>query len=151
MRKHARRQLRPCSAPMLIQRGMINDELEMRERQFVEAFAGGYADKVHFDSLADMRNVLIIAAAHKDDTPVVNLCNAMSIPLQAIRERHVKTGKFGVTGEELKMMRVFCGVYQDWWMRQPVSLYEQACDGLQRCLNVKTSSLSPVDGVGRGK
>lgn len=141
MKKHSSRQPRPCSAPMLIQRGMINDELELRERQFVEAFAGGYADKVHFNSLADMRNVLIIAAAHKDDTPIVNLCNAMSIPLQAIRERHAKTGKFGVTGEELKMMRVFCGVYQDWWMRQPVSLYEQACDGLQRCLNAKASSL----------
>lgn len=137
MRKHARRQPRPCSAPMLIQRGMINDELEMRERQFVEAFAGGYAGKVHFDSLADMRNVLVIAAAHKEDEQVVNLCNTMSIPLQSIRERFARTGKMGASGEELKMMRTFCSVYKDWWLRQPVSLYEQACDGLQRCLNQK--------------
>lgn len=134
VRKHCNRKIRQPSAPMLINRGLINDELEMRERQFVEAFANGYAGKVHFDSLADMRNVLIIAAAHKDDAPIIELCNAMSIPLQAIRERHAKTGKFGVTGNELQMMRTFCGVYRDWWMRQPVALYEAAVDGLQRTI-----------------
>ena len=134
MRKHTRRKVRPCSAPMLVNRGIYGDDIEMRERQFVEAFAHGYADKPHFDSLVDMRNVLAIAAAHKDDAKIIELCNAMSIPLQSIRERHARTGKMGASGEELKMMRVFCDVYRDWWMRQPVSLYEQACDGLQRAI-----------------
>lgn len=134
MRKQCKRKVRQKSVPMLINRGLINDELEMRERQFVEAFANGYAEKIHFDSLADMRNVLMIAAAHKDDAPIIDLCNAMSIPLQSIRERHANTGKFGTTGDELKMMRTFCGVYRDWWMRQPVALYEAAVDGLQRTI-----------------
>jgi hypothetical protein len=147
MRKRCSRKIRALSAPMLINRGLQNDELEMRERQFVEAFAHGYAEKIHFDSLADMRNVLIIAAAHKDDTKVIELCNAMSIPLQAIRERHAKTGKFGATGEELKMMRAFCGVYKDWWMRQPVSIYEAAVDGLQRTIYGTVSSSTPAEHV----
>ena len=132
MRKHARRRPRPCSHPMLINRGLISDDLEIRERQFVEAFAYGYADKIHFDSLADMRNVLCIAAAHKDDREILVVCDAMSIPLQAIRERFAKTGRMGATGEEMKMMRAFCGVYRDWWLRQTVGLYEMACDGLLR-------------------
>lgn len=140
MRKHSRRKARPCSPPMLINRGLINDEIEIRERQFVEAFAHGYADKIHFDNLTDMRNVLLIAAAHKDDLTIINLCNAMSIPLQAIRARHAATSKFGVTGEELKMMRVFVEVYRDWWMLQSVSLYEQACDSLQRAIYAKEAA-----------
>lgn len=134
MRKRSKYRAKCISSPMLINRGLINDDLELRERLIVESFAFGYAGKHEFDSLADMRNVLIIAAAHKDDAPIIELCNAMSIPLQAIRERHAKTGKFGVTGNELQMMRTFCGVYRDFWMRQPVSLYEAAVDGLQRTI-----------------
>ena len=132
MRKHSRRKVRPCSAPMLVSRGIHNTDIEIRERMFVEAFANGYAGKEHFDNLTDMRNVLVIAAAHKDDQHTIDICNAMSIPLQAIRERHAKTGRMGVTGEELKMMRVFVEVYRDWWLMQTVGLYEKACDELQR-------------------
>ena len=143
MRKHTRRKVRPCSAPMLVNRGIHDDDIEMRERQLVEAFAHGYADKIHFDSLVDMRNVLVIAAAHKDDTEIIALCNAMSIPLQSIRERHTRTGKMGATGEELKMMRAFCDVYRDWWMRQPANLYEQACDGLQRAIYSNKAAARP--------
>lgn len=131
MRKRPRKP-RPCTVPMLINRGLIQDDLEMRERQFVEAFAHGYADKEHFDNLVDMRNVLTIAAAEKDDVPILKLCEAMSIPLQAIRERHSRTGKMGATGDELRMMREFVGIYGDWWIRKPVALYELACDALQR-------------------
>ena len=116
---------------MLVNRGLINDELELRERMFVEAFAGGFAEKIHFDSLVDMRNVLVIAACQKDDKPIIQFAQAMSIPLQSIRARHARTGKFGATGEELKLMRVFCDIYRDWWLRQSVGTYEQACDELQ--------------------
>lgn len=116
---------------MLVNRGLINDELELRERMFVEAFAGGFAEKIHFDSLVDMRNVLVIAACQKDDKPIIQFAQAMSIPLQSIRARHARTGKFGATGEELKLMRVFCDIYRDWWLRQSVGAYEQACDELQ--------------------
>lgn len=135
MRKRCRRTIRPTSPPMLINRGMINDDLERRERMSVEAFAGGWAATEHFDSLADMRNVLTIAAAHKDDAQVLAMCDAMRIPMGNIRERYAKSGRMGVTGDELALMREFVTVYRDFWMRQPVSLYEAAVDGLQRALN----------------
>lgn len=126
---------RRATPPMLVSRGLMDDELELRERQFVEAFSGGWANKDHFDSLADMRNVTTIAAAEKDDQQVLDICNAMSIPLQNIRIRYQETGRFGATGDELRLMRAFVEVYRDFWMRQPVRLYEDACDGLQRHLN----------------
>lgn len=140
MRKRSPRRPRAVSPPMLINRGLQNDALELRERQFVEAFAGGYAGKEHFDSLADMRNVLTIAAAHKDDTQTLSACDGMRIALQNVRARHAASGRMGVTGDELQMMRSFCDVYRDFWLRQPVSLYEAAVDGLQRALYQPSSN-----------
>lgn len=131
-RKHSRRKVRPCSAPMLINRGLQNADIETQERMLVEAFAGGWATTHHYDCLVDMRNVLTLAGAYKEvqDSSVITICDAMRIPLANIRERHAKTGRMGVTGEELQLLRVFGGFYADFWMRQPVALYELACDEL---------------------
>jgi len=134
MRKQCRRTVRRAVPPMLVNRGLMDGELSMREHQFVEAFSGGWADKEHFDSLTDMRNVLTIAAAHKDDQQMLAMCHAMSIPLQNIRARHAQTGRMGVTGDELRLMREFVEVYRDFWLRQPVSLYEESVDALQVAL-----------------
>lgn len=131
-RKRSAYHPRPVSAPMLVNRGLIGDELEMRERMIAEAFTGGWATSEHFDNLADMRNVMTLAAAYKNDTQAQELCSAMRILMANIRERHAKTGKFGVTGEERKFLQVFAEVYRDFWMRQPVKLYEMACDELNK-------------------
>ncbi|MFZ4539823.1 hypothetical protein, partial [Propionivibrio sp.] len=94
MRKHCSRKVRPKTPPMLVNRGIHNDELELVERQFVEAFAQGYADKIHFDSIADMCNILMIGSTEKGDKPVIELCKTMAIPMQSIRARHAKNGRF---------------------------------------------------------
>ena len=44
--------------PMLVMRGLVNDKLEIRERQAVEAFAGGWATTEHYQTLADMQGVI---------------------------------------------------------------------------------------------
>lgn len=119
---------------MLVNRGLISDRLELIERQMVEAFAGGYADKDHFDGLADMRNLLTIAAAHIDDANALAMCDAMRIPMGNIRDRFAKTGKMGVTGDELTLMREFVTFYRDWWLSRSVALYEQACEALQKAM-----------------
>lgn len=134
MRKRCHRQIRKASPPMLINRGLCNDQLEMMERQFVEAFAGGYATAEHFDSLADMRNLLTIAAAHIDDATALAMCDAMRIPMGNIRDRFAKTGRMGVTGDELTLMREFVTFYKDWWLSRSVALYEQACEALQKAM-----------------
>lgn len=131
-RKHSHRKIRPRSVPMLINRGLQNADIETQEIMLVESFAGGWATPYHYDCLVDMRNVLTLANAHKDiqDNSVITICDAMRIPLANIRARHEKTGRMGVSGQELQLLRAFAEFYADFWMRQPVSLYERACDEL---------------------
>jgi hypothetical protein len=130
MRKQSTYRQKRVSAPMLINRGLQNDDLEMRERMIAEAFSGGWATERHFDELTDMRNVLTIAAAHKDDQGILGLCHAMSIVMNNIRTRYAETQRMGVSGDEVKLLREFCGIYADFWLRQSVGLYERCCDEL---------------------
>lgn len=131
-RKRSRYRPRPLSAPMLVNRGLIEADIESRERMLVEAFAGGWATTQHFDGLADMRNLLTLASAYKDDKSAITLCDAMRIPMANLRARHAESGRLGVTGDELQLLRAFVDGYRDFWIRQPVKLYEMACDELQR-------------------
>ena len=131
-RKRSHRRKRAVSAPMLVVRGLINDDIETGERMLIEAFVGGWATTQHFDNLADMRNAMTLAAAHQDDKSALALCDAMRIPMGNLRDRYAATGRFGVSGDELQLLRVFVDGYRDFWMRQPVSLYEAACDELNR-------------------
>lgn len=129
-RRTGRRIPRSISPPMLINRGMKNDDLETKERQFVNAFAGGWATTEHFDNLADMRDCLLLAAASKKDAETIGMCRAVGIALMNIRDRHTESKRMGVTGDELQVLREFATVYRDYWLRQSVSAYESACNAL---------------------
>lgn len=132
MRKRSTYRPRPVTPPMLVNRGMIEHEIETRERMLVEAFVGGWATTEHFDNIADMRNVTTLAAAYKNDKQAHAMCEAMRIPMGNLRDRHAKTGRLGLTGDELRMLREFVAFYRDFWIRQPVQLYLTACDELNR-------------------
>lgn len=123
---------KPISVPMLINRGLMNDQLELRERMFVEAFSGGWATTDHFDNLADMRDCLMLAASSKNDQPVLAMGQAAGVALLNIKDRYSATKRMGATGDELKALRAFVETYKDFWLRQPVSAYEHACDALTR-------------------
>lgn len=139
MRKRCHRKIRAKSPPMLVNRGLVERDIEMVERQAVAAFAGGWAGKDHFDPLVDMRNCLTIAAAHKGNEEVLAICDAMRIVMGNIRDRYNKTGRMGVSGDELLMLQEFVGIYRDFWMRCPVSLYEQSMMEMQRALSLGPS------------
>ncbi len=115
---------------MLVNRGLIETDIELRERMLVQAFTLGFASTAHYDDLADMRNVLTLAAAYKDDDSTLAMCNAMRIVMANIRDRHTRTGKIGASGDELQLLREFVGTYRDFWIRQPAELYGRACDEL---------------------
>lgn len=132
MRKHCKRVVRAKTPPMLINRGLIESDIETRERMLVEAFAGGWAGTEHFDNLADMRNVLTLAAAAKQDKSTMAICDAMRIPMGNLRERYARLQRFGLSGDELQLLRTFVDQYRDFWIRQPVALYVQACDEMNR-------------------
>ena len=132
MRKRSTRRPRSATPPMLVSRGMIDQDLELRERMIVEAFSGGWAGEQHFNELADMHNVVTLAAARKDDERALAMCDAMRVPLANLRQRYAVNKRMGVTGDELRMLRAFVEFYRDFWLRQPVSSYINACDDLNR-------------------
>lgn len=123
------------SAPMLIMRGMVNDRLETRERMTVEAFAGGWATIEHFDTLADMQGVMLLAGTTSPKRMwAAKYCRETIGPvLGSIKARYERVGKMGCNADELKVLRGFVGKYRDFWLRQPLALYEQACQALQEC------------------
>lgn len=123
-----------ASPPMLVMRGLKNDETEVRERMAVEAFALGYATAEHFDILCAMQGVLILAGSTSDKrAPAMHYArNVLGKVMESIRVRHAETGKLDCTAEELQVLRGFVSMYRDFWLRAPVSLYEAACAELQR-------------------
>ena len=129
-RKRSRYRPRPVSAPMLVNRGIRETDIDTQELMLERAFAGGWATAEHFDNLVDMRNVLTIATTRKDDASAVAMCEAMRIPLAHLRERHARTGRFGLTGDELRLVRAFVDFYRDFWLAQTVAMHEWACTEL---------------------
>jgi len=125
-----RRIPRPVSVPMLIHRGLRNDDLELREWMLVEAFAQGFAAPDHFDGLADMRDLLLLGATQRGDDDALRMARAAGVALVNIRERHGESGRLGASGPELTTLREFVTVYGDFWRRQSVGFYTICCDGL---------------------
>jgi hypothetical protein len=119
---------------MLVMRGLCNDRLETRERMAVEAFALGYAGFEHFDTIADMQGVLILAGSTSDQRrpAMIWAKNTLGPVLGTIRGRYYRTGKMGCNAEELKVLRSFVSMYRDFWMKQPLVLYEVSCQELQK-------------------
>lgn len=120
---------------MLVMRGLCNDKLEIRERMAVEAFAGGWATMEHFDTIADMQGVMLLAGTTSPNRMwAATYCRGTIAPvLGSVRARFERTGKMGCTADELKVLRGFVGKYRDFWLKQPLALYEQACQALQEC------------------
>lgn len=123
----------PARPPMLVMRGLVNERLETRERAIIEAFALGYADHEHFDSLVDMHGVLLLAGSTSDKRKpaMIYAKETLGPVIQSIRERHGRTGKLGCNAQELKVLRGFVSMYRDFWLHQPMGLYEAACEHLQ--------------------
>lgn len=120
--------------PMLVMRGLKNDEIEVRERMAVEAFALGFADAEHFDILCAMQGVLILAGSTSDKrAPAMHYArNVLGKVMESIRARHTETGKLDCTADELVVLRGFVSMYRDFWIKQPLDLYTAACAELQR-------------------
>jgi len=135
-RRHQRRAgpriPRPASPPMLVNRGIQNSVLEMRERMFVQAFSGGWATTEHYDNLADMRDCLLLAAAAKKDASTIGMCRAVGVVMMNIRDRYTETKHMGVSGDELTILREFATTYRDFWLHQTVASYEAACAALSK-------------------
>lgn len=128
-----RRSARQGFAPMAVMRGIRNDLVETKERMIVQAFEAGYATAEHWDHLADMQGLLILAGCTSAKRkPAADYArNVFGPTLQGIKERYLRTGKFGCNAEELKVLRGFVSKYRDFWLRQPTELLVAAAQELQ--------------------
>jgi len=122
---------------MLVMRGLRNDQLELRERAAVQAFALGYATTEHYHILADMHSVMLLAGSTDDSRKWAwTYCTEVTGPaLQKIAQRHQRTKVMSVTTGERKVFGEFITRYREFWMRQPMELYEAACQALQEHYN----------------
>lgn len=128
MRKTGKRRmnygLKP-QAPMLVTRSLVNTNLELKERAAVNAFSMGYATKEHFFLLQDMVNLLLIAGQSSDTRQyAIDYVEAKIKPIMlSIEERQKRTGKLGVTAQEMLLLREFVDFNKAFWLRQPTELF----------------------------
>ena len=110
--------------PMLVMRGLRNDQLELRERAAVQAFALGYATTEHYHILA--------GSTGESRKWAWTYCTETVGPaLQKIAQRYQRTKVMSVTTGERKVLGEFITRYREFWLRQPLELYEAACAALQ--------------------
>lgn len=122
-----------CKPPMLIMRGLRNDQLELRERAAVQAFALGYATTEHYHILADMQGVMLLAGTTDESRKWARdyAHDVIGPALCKVRDRYRRSGKMSATTGEREVLRGFVTRYREFWMRQPMELYEAACQALQ--------------------
>lgn len=119
--------------PMLVMRGIRNDQLELRERAAAQAFAGGWATTEHYHILADMHSVMLLAGSTDESRKWAwTYCReAIGPALQKIAQRYQRTKTMSATTDEQRVLGEFITRYREFWLRQPLELYETACYALQ--------------------
>lgn len=125
-------QVRESLPPMLITRGLINDKYELEERALIRAFELGFATTAHFDMLADMQGILLLAGSTSQErAPAMRYATGVLGPvLLSIRQRYDRTKKFDCASDELKVLREFVSMNRDFWLKQPTELYNAAVESL---------------------
>lgn len=119
--------------PMLVMRGLVNDKLETRERIAVEAIVGGWGTTEHYQTLADMHGVMLLAGTTDESRKwALDYAHDVIGPvLCKVRDRYRRSGKISATTGEREILRGFVTRYREFWLRQPMELYESACQALQ--------------------
>ena len=68
----------------------------------------------------------LFAAAEKDDRQTLAVCELGLIALQNIKDRYLAKNRIGATGDELQAPYALVDVSEDFWKRQPGSLFIDA-------------------------
>lgn len=118
---------------MLVMRGLVNDKLETRERIAVEVIVGGWGTTEHYQTLADMQGVMLLAGTTDESRKWARdyAHDVIGPVLCKVRDRYRRSGKMSATTGERAALRGFVTRYREFWMRQPFELYEAACQSLQ--------------------
>lgn len=122
-KRNKKYQPKPVSHPMLVVRKLEENIEIMNEHSMLTAFQYGVATKDHYDYLTQMANLLNIASQKKELKATSVYVGHLMQVVKAILERYHAKGKLGVAGEELTRLREFVRDYQQFWIRQTVTLY----------------------------
>lgn len=131
MRKSCKRVVRRQVAPTIVALH-LNPEVALQERMAVEAMRGGWADTPHFNVLADCRDMLTLAAAEKNDTQTLVVCELGLVALENMKARYQAKKRIGATGDELQALQALVDVSEDFWKRQGGGLFIDAEAALSR-------------------
>lgn len=117
------------SAPMLVTRTLVNNQLETRERAALIAFQFGVAQECHYNDLRYMMNLLLIAGqtAPSRKYALDYAQNTIKPAMLSINARYVKTGKLGVNAQELATLAEMVDFNLHFWLRQTTQLFKYAC------------------------
>lgn len=125
MKKQSPRKHKPihASVPMLVNR-LLNETVEsVEEHTMITAFQFGVATSHHYDYLQRMANMLNIANQSKPSDYLLGMVANINYLAAAVQTRYNAHGKFGVSGDELNLMRRLVQAYDDYWKRQTTNLY----------------------------
>ena len=116
---------KPVSHPMLVTRKLEENIEAMNEHSLLTAFQYGVATKEHYDYLVQMGNLLNIASQKKSLKSTSEYVEHLMAIIKSILDRYHAKGKLGVAGEELKRLREFVQDYQQFWVRQTTTFYNE--------------------------
>ena len=116
---------KPVSHPMLVTRKLEENVEALNENILLTAFQYGVATKEHYDYLVQMGNLLNIASQKKSLKTTSEYVEHLMAIIKSILDRYHAKGKLGVAGEELKRLREFVQDYQQFWVRQTTTFYNE--------------------------
>ena len=113
------------SVPMLINR-LVHENVEtLEENVIILAFRSGFATKEHYDNLVKMANMMNIASTTKPCVESKGLKYWLNYMAMEILKRYEKTGKFGLSGTDLGVLKKIVEVYDLYWKRQTTAFYNE--------------------------
>jgi hypothetical protein len=106
----------------------LDHRYETRLRMSVSAFRGGFAGKDHFLDLCDTHDLLALAnsMATRPVAGVVEVCKAAEIAILNIHDRELRTGKWGVSGDESAALVLLADTAIRFWSAQSGELFRLA-------------------------
>lgn len=122
---------KPVGNPMIVVQATTGD-VEIQFLADVMAFERGWAETPHFDRLADMRDLLTLAASKKNDADTLKVCELAYVALRNIQDHFRETSTMVASKEEVQALKVLAETSHDFWNRQSGPFYDSMGYALYR-------------------
>jgi len=100
--------------------------IEIMSHVMVDKLVSGLFDELDANTVAYELNICRRLAVIGNHHPIQQAADLCMTAYQGIRNRQLKTGKWGANGEEYQTLRKYLGELSDYFARQPVHRIESA-------------------------